>query len=203
MIVDHGMRRFDPSRVPIPKQFLDFQGPRVFPHVDLEIGSGVGRFAIDRAQKFNGRALIAIEKTIERFGKFKNRVAHHVSMPNLFPVHAEAASFITHCIPPDSLDAIYILYPNPYPKAKHHNLRWHNRAFTGFLLERLHSGGTLTLATNIEDYREEAAARFADTWHLQTMEDKPISPQTQPRTHFERKYLLRGETCWQLVFKKP
>jgi tRNA G46 methylase TrmB len=197
------MRRFDPSLVPCPKVSVDFQKARFFESIDLEIGAGVGRFAISHARANPTRAIIAIEKTVERYSKFATRIKNHPPLPNLLPVHGEAASVITHFIPEQSLDAIFILYPNPYPKAKQRNLRWHNRAFMGFLLQRLCAGGTLTLATNIEDYYLEALQMMENVWHLQVIEARKLSSSEAPRTHFEKKYLERDEDCWNMVFKKP
>jgi tRNA (guanine-N7-)-methyltransferase len=197
------MRRFDPTRVPRPSIDFDFQKTRFFDSIDLEIGSGVGRFAIQRAMKHPMRAMIAIEKTNERYTKFATRVKNHPPMPNLFPLHGEAASVITHFIPEQSLDSIFILYPNPYPKLKQRNLRWHNRAFMGYLLQRLRPEGQITIATNIEDYYLEALQMMEHTWHLNVIENRKVRENELPRTHFEKKYLDRDENCWNLVFKKP
>lgn len=182
---------------------MDFKRAAFFRAVDLEIGAGVGRFAIQRAQRYPDRALIAIEKTSERFGKFQRRILNHPGLTNLIAVHSEAASVITHFVPEQSLDSIFILYPNPYPKAKHRNLRWHNRAFMGFLLARLKPRGTVTVATNDEDYYLEALEMFGNAWHLDLVENRRILSTEPPRTHFEKKYLDRGEDCRNLVFKKP
>jgi tRNA (guanine-N7-)-methyltransferase len=197
------MRPFNQSMVPIPSTPLDFARARFFRHIDLEIGCGVGKYAIHRAHQFPDRAIIAIEKTTERFGKFERRIQNHEELPNLFAIHSEAASVITHFIPEHSLDEIFLLYPNPYPKVKQRNLRWHNRAFMGFLLGRLKVGGKITLATNIEDYHEEAIEMMRNVWHLDVVEDRLIGANENPRTHFEQKYLLRDELCWNMVFKKP
>lgn len=197
------MRPFDPTKVPKPSATIPFDICRAFSAIDLEIGSGVGRFAVQRAKDHRDRAIIAIEKTIERFGKFKRRAANHPGLTNLFPVHGEAASVVTHFIPPESIDQIFLLYPNPYPKLKQRNLRWHNRAFTGFLIDRLKPGGTLTLATNIEDYYDEALEAFSRVWHLDVVEHRKLTRFDEPRTHFEHKYMARDEDCWNLIFKKP
>lgn len=196
------MRRFDSSRVPRPNVEFEFRRAAFFGEIDLEIGAGVGRFAIDRAIKNPERAVIAVEKTHERYTKFAGRVRHHAPMSNLFPIHAEAASFVTHFIPEESIDEIFILYPNPYPKLKQRNLRWHNRAFMAFLLARLKPEGLITLATNMEDYRNETSHMMTQAWHLTALEDRRLALTEKPRTHFEQKYLQRGEDCWNLVFRK-
>jgi tRNA (guanine-N(7)-)-methyltransferase len=196
------MRPFAHEKVPPPSQKLEFLKVKDFYRVSLEIGCGVGRFAIKLAQDHPEQAVIAIERTKDRFGRFQTRLQNHPVLPNLFAIHSEAVSVITHCIPVQSLDQIFILYPNPYPKLKQRNLRWPNRAFMGCLLEKLKIGGTLTLATNIEDYQEEALHMMQEIWHLKVFENRKMSLAEPPRTHFEKKYLERDETCWNMVFKK-
>lgn len=196
------MRSFDPLKVPKPKITFDFEMPRSYRGISLEIGAGVGFHAIQFAQKNPHRALIAIEKTSERFAKLARRIQSHDGIRNLFPIHAEAASFITHFVPPESLEDVFILYPNPYHKNKHRNLRWHNRAFMAFLLDRLIDRGKLTLATNVEDYAEEALEMLGQVWGMKPIEFKQLPDDFSPRSHFERKYLTRGERCWNLVFEK-
>ena len=79
--------------------------------------------------------------------------------------------------------------------------------FFAYLVETLKRGGTITLATNIKSYAKEAL----DTAHrpelgLSIAEFREISlstePHWQPRTHFEKKFLLRGKTCYNLVLRR-
>ena len=145
---------------------------------------------------------IAIEHTQERFGKFARRLANHEPMVNLHAVHANAISWIVHCVPAASLDRIWLLYPNPYPKTRHRNQRWHAMPFAAKLVETLKPGGELRLATNEQFYANEAER----DWQLQGLvldSRKEIGSDEAPRTHFERKYIERGETCFDLTFVRP
>lgn len=74
-------------------------------------------------------------------------------------------------------------------------------AFFEFLLSRLRDNGEVVLVTNIESYMDNAAKRATEIWCLpNTRYQVPIDSQ---RTHFEVKYLARGETCWELSMRKP
>ena len=190
------MRAFNASLVPRPELTL----PPLPPTLDLEIGAGQGLHAVSYCAQNPERTLIAVEKTHTRFHQLQRRHQAHLHLTNLLPVHADAAAFVTHHLPENSLERIFLLYPNPYPKAKQSNLRWHNRPFFQLLLTRLKPGGELTLATNLEWYAEEAQRQLCDHWHLQSLEYRPY--QQQPRTHFEKKYLARGERCWNLLLRK-
>jgi tRNA G46 methylase TrmB len=99
---------------------------------------------------------------------------------------------------------MFLLYPNPNPLARSANRRWHQMPFFAKLAAVLKPGGTLTLATNIEAYAAEAEQFIQTIWGLRLIQRQAIrAGEIIPRTHFEKKYLARGETCWNLIFQKP
>jgi hypothetical protein len=69
------------------------------------------------------------------------------------------------------------------------------------LLSRLQPGGQITLASNIPEYIEEAQQQLIDVWKLPFVKEKIAA--SSARTHFEVKYLERGELCQQLIITKP
>lgn len=170
--------------------------------LDVEIGCGVGFHPLKYARENPGRQLIAFERTKEKFAKFESRLAHHDSLPNLKPVHGDAIAWITHGLQAAQVDRYFLLYPNPYPKESQRNLRFHAMPFFSFLLSTLKPGGSLTLATNMKFYAEEAKHSFTEEWGMTLISEKQIEPQAAPRTHFEKKYLARGEPCFDFLFQK-
>lgn len=189
------VRQFDESAITAPRALVK---PRAHEHLDLEIGCGVGWHPIQYAKENPGRHLVAIEQTREKFQSFARRAQKH-ALANLTPVHADAVRWVTHALTPQSLERIFILYPNPEPRAS--NRRWVRMPFFAKLLEALKPGGTLTLATNIEAYAQEAAEYALHFWQLETLGPQPYAGPA--RTHFEKKYLERGETCFNVTFRKP
>ena len=59
----------------------------------------------------------------------------------------------------------------------------------------------LSFASNIESYIDEAEHKAQTVWQVPV--EKTHVPNHSERTHFEVKYLARGEACWQLSIKKP
>jgi tRNA G46 methylase TrmB len=201
------IRVFDSTSVPLPKGQAPFQLPSSFSPqtpIDLEIGCGVGWHPIQYARQNPSRYVIAIEHTRAKFERFASRLANNAELPNLRPVHADAVSWVTHCLPPQSISRCFLLYPNPEPKAV--SRRWLRMPFMQRLLETLAPTGQLTLATNERAYFDEALHYAAEYWKLEVEATRTISatnvPAGFPRTHFEKKYLLRGETCYELVVRK-
>ncbi|MGE3681613.1 MAG: tRNA (guanosine(46)-N(7))-methyltransferase TrmB [Bdellovibrionales bacterium] len=196
------MRKFDPRQVPRPHLDEIVRARLEQGDFDLEIGAGQGLHAIQYCQRNPNRTLIAVERTRVKFNRLSQRQAHHPELHNLLIVHADAISLVSHFIPDESLNRIILLYPNPYPKARQANRRWHNSAFMALLLQRLRRGGDFLFATNLDWYAEEARAAFEDLWHLRRRAERRITRVEHARTHFEKKYLARGEICFDFEFEK-
>lgn len=183
----------------IPKKFWDKH--KSFP-IDIEIGCGVGLHPIRYSAENPDRILIAIERTRLKFAKFKTRFENHRKPKNLFPVHADATHWIFRHVPDFRIDRVFILYPNPYPKPKQKNQRFAFSSFLPELIKKLNVDGTLHLATNLYYYAEEMKTELTQTWGLQLIKEEVIDPDTKPRSHFEKKYLIRGDKCFDLIFQK-
>lgn len=195
------MRAFDASHIPKIAKPENLGEALNHPHLELEIGAGQGLHAVMYCLRHPDRNLIAVERTENRFKQLLRRFEDHGRPGNLFPVRADAVALVSHWLQDQSLDRVFLLYPNPYPKAKQANLRWHNMPFTKLLLQKMKPGAQLIMATNILSYKEEAVSVLTKTWGLPLLSEKAVTPLAPPRTHFEKKYLERGETCWNLVFE--
>ncbi|WP_171294608.1 class I SAM-dependent methyltransferase [Acinetobacter indicus] len=188
------IRQFQAQRMHAPR---DFQAIANTP-VCIEIGAGKGKHALLFSGQHPEQTLYAIERTREKFLAMQKQ---HGLEPraNLQPVHADALPWIVHALYPAQVEQCFILYPNPEP----HNpaQRWLNMPFFEFLLSRLQPNGQITLASNIPEYIAEAEQQLLAQWKL-PFEKQRIAADSA-RTHFEIKYLQRGELCQQLIIRKP
>lgn len=188
------IRQFQAQRMHAPRDFQSISSEPVC----VEIGAGKGKHALLFTQTNPNSKLIAIERTREKFLAMQKQHALE-GLPNLQTVHADALPWIVHALYPAQVEQFFILYPNPEP----HNpaQRWLNMPFFEFLLSRLKTGGTITLASNIPEYIDEAEQQVQNLWKLPFV--KEVIGQDSARTHFEIKYLERGELCQQLIISKP
>jgi tRNA G46 methylase TrmB len=164
----------------------------------VEIGAGKGKHALLFTREHPESRLIAVERTREKFLAMQKQ--HQLEgQPNLTPIHADALPWVVHALAPAQVQQFFILYPNPEP----HNpaQRWLNMPFFEFLLSRLQVGGQITLASNIPEYIAEAEQQLQQVWKLPYV--KEVVASDSARTHFEIKYLERGELCQQLLIQKP
>lgn len=164
----------------------------------LEIGAGKGKHALLFASQNPDKHLYAIERTAIKFGAF-DKQAGMANPPNLTAIHADAIAWTAFAVYPKQLQTCFILYPNPEPKNK--NQRFLNMPFFELLLSKMADGGQIILASNIGDYIDEAERLLTDVWQLPYAK-RQIEP-TSARTHFEIKYLARGELCQELIITKP
>ncbi|MFB2539578.1 MULTISPECIES: SAM-dependent methyltransferase [unclassified Acinetobacter] len=164
----------------------------------LEIGAGKGKHAHLFANENPDFILYAVERTQEKFDAMQKQ-QHIQPLANLHLVHADAIAWTVHAIYPKQIQRLFLLYPNPEP----HNAtqRWLNMPFFEYLLSRIADGGEIVLASNIVEYLDEAQIRLQEVWQL-PYQRRTIEA-TSARTHFEIKYLERGEHCQELIIQKP
>lgn len=188
------IRQFQAQRMHAPR---DFQAIANQP-LCVEIGAGKGKHALLFSAQNPETQLIAVERTREKFLSMQKQHALE-GQKNLQPVHADALPWVVHALFPAQVEQFFILYPNPEP----HNpaQRWLNMPFFEFLLSRLKTGGQITLASNIPEYIAEGQQQLIDVWKLPFI--KEVIASDSARTHFEIKYLERGELCQQLIITKP
>lgn len=170
----------------------------------LEIGAGTGLHALSFSSQHPDTFLIALERTLTKFSSFQRQISMLTTPPhNLFALQADAlwwcAQNLNKAFP---IDQVFILYPNPYPKKKQANLRFANMPFVGFLIEHMGRPSTLEVSTNEEFYVEEVQKVLPTEWGLEIEVARKLPPGSQPRTAFEKKYLDRGEPCFQCIFRK-
>lgn len=188
------IRQFQAMRMQAPR---DFQAIAQRP-ICVEIGAGKGKHALLFSAQHPEYELLAIERTREKFLAMQKQ--HQIEgQNNLTAIHADALPWVVHALFPAQVQHLFILYPNPEP----HNpaQRWLNMPFFEFLISRVAVGGTMTLASNIPTYIDEAEQQLQQLWQLPY--EKQIIAADSARTHFEVKYLQRGELCQQLLMSKP
>lgn len=202
------MRKFNPDQLPKLNNWgtpEDIEKPNTdHPHLYLEIGCGTGDHCISFAHKNPDKQLLAIERTNIKYNKFLNKY-RKFNLSNLSPIQSDAVIWSSQYLNIDSLEGCFILYPNPYPKIKQSNLRWHNMPYFQHLTKLLKPNAKLVLATNIESYAKEFNQVISNSYQkkFEIINNSVINSNTfSPRTAFEKKYLMRNETCFNIELIK-
>ncbi len=172
--------------------------------VELEIGFGSGEHLAAQAAARPNHDFIGCEP-------FENGVA--TLLPRLTAegldnvrVHPGDARDLVEVLPAGAVSACHILYPDPWPKRRHHRRRIVSAAFLAALAPALAPGAVLRIATDIPDYARhslEAAATRPDlTWTARGPADWRRPWPGWVRTRYEAKALHEGRTPIYLEFRR-
>lgn len=133
----------------------------------LEIGSAHGHFLVRYAGEHPAKTCLGVDLRGERVDRAK-RKAERARLPNCHFIRAEARELI-ECLPPGITFAeVWVLFPDPWPKKRHHKNRLLQPAFFDFLAARTIPGSRLYFRTDYAEYFHEVAAFLPAlrTWQL-------------------------------------
>ena len=160
----------------------------------LEIGFGGGEHLHHIAKHYPEKHFIGAEP-------FLNGVAILLSQIDRDPVQnlsiiADDVRPWLKALPAGSLAGVYLLFPDPWPKRRHHNRRILNTALLDILAHAIKPGGSLRIATDHVDYSawmmEHLLSHPAFTWQVKSCHDwqEPFADWQQ--TRYQRKTTDQG-----------
>ena len=117
----------------------------------LEIGFGRGEFLLGLAEEARGRAFLGVEYSEKRVLKTARRLAR-TELRNVRLMRASAEQVICEILPVGSLASVWINFPDPWPKKRHHRRRLLQPGFVRELAQRLTAAGELHVATDHSAY---------------------------------------------------
>ncbi|MDR1046707.1 MAG: tRNA (guanosine(46)-N7)-methyltransferase TrmB [Treponema sp.] len=189
--------------IPFSESLLDFTG--VFGNgnpLTVEIGFGMG-IATARIAAANPEInYLGIEVFPAGVGRLLWEIESR-NLQNVRIIEHDAVEVLSKMIPPSSVAAFHIFFPDPWPKKKHQKRRLIKRPFTGLLTEKLKARGYIYAVSDWEDYALWALAELSATPGLRNNYDGFAPAQAwRPRTKFEEKGLLKGHRVRELYFVK-
>lgn len=195
----------DAGRLPWPAPWADLFG-RSAP-LWMEIGFGNGQFLLSTAEAHPGVNLVGLE--ISRPSLRSTRQKLHVRGLRHVPlhvrlVHGNAQQVLWTLFPPRSLDAVFVNFPDPWPKAAHHKRRLIDDRFLALLASRLPCGGRLEIATDHAGYAQVICERLQRSPHLQSQVGEPYLREDPDRirTKYERYALDEGRRCYYFKWQR-
>ena len=127
------------------------------------------------------------------------------ALGNVRVVCRDAVEVLERYLGGPCLDEILVLFPDPWPKKRHHKRRLVQPPFVALLAERLKVGGALRLATDWEPYAAEMLATLSAEPRLRNVAgDAGFIPRPAERapTRFERRGERLGHQVWDLEFSR-
>jgi tRNA (guanine-N7-)-methyltransferase len=168
----------------------------------LEIGSGMGETTVAIATAQPGTDFLAVEVHLPGVGALLRRIDAS-ALANVRVLRQDAVDVVTTMIAPGSLAGIHVFFPDPGPKKRHHKRRLLQPAFVHELALRLAPGGVLHVATDWDDYAQEALATLeAEPLLVNTADGFAPRPAHRPLTRFETRGMKLGHAVRDLVFRR-
>lgn len=126
----------------------------------FEIGCGNGHFLAAYATVHPDQSCVGIDLRLERIEKALHK-RDRAGLGNLHFLRCDALDFLHELPAGASLSDIYMLFPDPWPKKRHHKHRLFKPEFLGKLAARAGQGSRLFFRTDYRPYYDEAVATIA------------------------------------------
>ena len=166
--------------------------------LEVEVGCGKGRFLTGRAAASPDCVFLGIERMLERVRTF-DRKAERMGLANVHVVRLEALYTFWYLLPAHHARTVYVFFPDPWPKRKHHSHRLFGPLFLTALWKRLEVGGRLEFATDHEEYFHVVEECFAADARFTRVAPRPRGPEewTEFETMFRNQGLPIHAAAWQ------
>jgi tRNA (guanine-N7-)-methyltransferase len=170
----------------------------------LEIGFGNGENLLALAAADAGRDFLGVEVHRPGVGRLLLGLEAR-ALTNVRVICHDAVEVLGEQIAPQWLQEILILFPDPWPKKRHHKRRLVQGPFAAVLASRLMHGGVLRLATDWQPYALEMLATLGAVAGLRNLAADgafAARPAERAPTRFERRGERLGHEVWDLAFRR-
>jgi tRNA (guanine-N7-)-methyltransferase len=189
---------FEPVRLDLDAAF-----GRTAP-VTLEIGFGNGDNLAAQATAHPERNFLGIEVHRPGVGRLMLSLEEH-QLPNARIICHDAVEVLTHQVAPQTLAEVVILFPDPWPKKRHHKRRLVQAPFVELVTDRLCAGGVLHFASDWQPYADAVLELLNANPRLHNISpDERFVPRPAERnpTRFEKRGERLGHDVWDLAFER-
>lgn len=188
----------NPERAPLNLDALFGERP-----VWLEIGFGGGEHLVHQAERNPDVGIIGCEPYINGVAMLLGKI-RRAGVENL-AIHPGDARDMFDVLPESSVSRAFLLYPDPWPKTRHHRRRFVTGEHLAPLARVLKTGAIFRVATDIEDYVRqtlEEVPRHGFEWLAELPADWREPWDDWLSTRYEQKALREGRTPHYLTFRK-
>jgi len=175
-----------------------------FEALKLEIGIGNGDALISMAVADPASLYIGVEVHQPGIGRCLNHIRQH-GLDNVRLVSHDAIEVLQQMIAAESLERVFLFFPDPWHKKRHHKRRIVNQQFRDLIYKVLKPGAVIHIATDWQDYAQSIADQFLADDRFANQGDTEgyaACPSYRPLTRFERRGRRLGHGVWDLLFSR-
>ncbi len=169
----------------------------------VEIGFGKGEFLYEMALRNPEINFVGIDFYLTGIAKLLRRMCRYDNSnppesKNIKILIKDASSALKENFLDNSIQKIFILFPDPWPKKRHHKRRLIKPEFTNLLKKRLSEDGSVLIATDHEGYLEVIRNVMKEAGFSEEPSSDPLVLQTK----YARKAIEQGRKVYQFLYKK-
>jgi tRNA (guanine-N7-)-methyltransferase len=139
--------------------FREFRKEEIFGEpgrpLEVDLGCGDGAFLRAMASFHEERDFLGVERLLGRVRKVCKK-ASRLGLANLKVLRLESTYVLGYLLPSAGVSRVHLLFPDPWPKKKHHKRRLVNREFCAGLQRVLEPGGEFLFKTDHLEYFEQS-----------------------------------------------
>ena len=162
----------------------------------IEIGFGDGAALIESALKYPDKNFIGIEVYDSGLGQCLNSINQH-KIKNIRLIYRDAVEVFEQFITKQSVEKINILFPDPWPKKRHHKRRLINKRFLALLSKSLINKGIVNVSTDWEDYAQQIELTFKESNQFKEIK----SELRDLKTKFEKRGIKLGHKIFNYSYQ--
>ena len=170
----------------------------------LEIGFGSGEHLFYQAQNNPSVNFIGCEPYINGVATLLGKL-HNQNLKNVI-IYPGDIRDLMDVLAEQTLEKVFLLYPDPWPKKRHHKRRFVSKEFLDPLFPLIKTGGKLYLATDIGDYVRQTLLSIEAYDNIFWTAEGPENWRTPWKnwfvTRYEKKAIAAGRCPYYLTFEK-
>lgn len=180
-------------------QVFGFAGP-----LELEVGCGLGGFALGYLQKHPEVRYVAFEWR-KKFAREVHFRAEELGLRNLRVIEGDARPEIPRLFQPNTLAAVHLQFPDPWWKRAHFKRAILQPDYARLLFDLTRPGGMFDMRTDVEERARQMLAILEGAGWVNPLGKgvfHPYDPEDVPSTR-ERRYLVTGQPVYRARLLKP
>ena len=168
----------------------------------LDIGFGSGESTINHAISHPENNYLAVEVHRPGIGRLLNKIEEN-TLTNIKIIKHDVIDILKEQIPDCSLTQIFIFFPDPWPKKRHHKRRLINKELIKLIKKKLVLHGRLHIATDWENYANyimEIGNADLELINLAGYNNYSPRPEWRTETRFEHRGKKLEHNVWDLCY---
>lgn len=168
--------------------------------LQVDLGCGNGDLLCALARTHPQKNFLGTEKLAGRVAKTCRKSA---DLDNVRVINVESTYAVRFLLPEASVETFYLLFPDPWPKRRHHRRRIVQSEFLTSIKHALEPGGIIYLATDDLDYFQQMERIASSTDKLECILHTSFeADDSLPETKFGRRFRDSGAPIYRLSLRK-